>query len=231
MKFDVNKIITESIAEVNAVEVITEAESAMGVDVAAGAKKAYKKFEGVMGVGGTKANDEPDSPTFKAAKEHAAAAATKEQDPVGHRQSVNRLRAMMKSPQQRSQELNKAAATEKSDARQQAAAKGASKADTDSFQGKDAAADRAEETKKATEDSAKAAAEAQKEHDATAVGHLQKSVKKLGSGIEDEASKAGHKAANWIGGLDPGHVALAGGGAIAAGLGALALRKRLRKVK
>jgi hypothetical protein len=62
-------------------------------------------------------------------------------------------------------------------------------------------------------------------------GHFSKSFKKLKTGVEDEATKVGHKAADWVGNLDPGHTGIAAASGIAAGLGALALRKRLKKVK
>ena len=94
--------------------------------------------------------------------------------------------------------------------------------------------------KKALDDAAaaKSHAEAQskfvadeKSDDTSVTGHLVRSVKKFKTNAEEKASEMGHKAAEWVGNLDPTHAATAGAAGIAAGLGALALRKRLKKVK
>ena len=71
----------------------------------------------------------------------------------------------------------------------------------------------------------------EKSEDSSVSGHFVRSFKKLKTNAEEKASEMGHKAANWVGGLDPTHAAVGGASAIAAGLGALALRRKLKKVK
>ncbi len=67
--------------------------------------------------------------------------------------------------------------------------------------------------------------------DKSVAGHLAKSFKKIKDDAQEGAVGIGHKVASHLGNLDYGNTALAAGGALAAGLGALALRKRLKKVK
>lgn len=67
--------------------------------------------------------------------------------------------------------------------------------------------------------------------DTTSVlSHLGKSARKVGDDIQSGVKSFGHKVADHLGNLDYGKTALAGG-AIAAGLGALALRRRMKNAK
>lgn len=67
--------------------------------------------------------------------------------------------------------------------------------------------------------------------DTTSVlSHLGKSARKVGEDIQSGVKSFGHKTADYLGNLDYGKTALAGG-AIAAGLGALALRRRMKKAQ
>ena len=67
--------------------------------------------------------------------------------------------------------------------------------------------------------------------DTTSVlSHLGKSARKVGDDIQSGVKSFGHKTADYLGNLDYGKTALAGG-AIAAGLGALALRRRMKKAQ
>ena len=73
--------------------------------------------------------------------------------------------------------------------------------------------------------------DAAKMEDTTSVlSHLGKSARKVGDDIQSGANSFGHKVADHLGNLDYGKTALAGG-AIAAGLGALALRRRMKNAK
>ncbi len=66
--------------------------------------------------------------------------------------------------------------------------------------------------------------------DTTSVlSHLGKSARKVGDDIQSGVKSFGHKVADHLGNLDYGKTALAG--AIAAGLGALALRRRMKKAQ
>jgi len=97
------------------------------------------------------------------------------------------------------------------------------------------------EAKEATEDLKDKVADAGQKAVATAknivnddksvAGHLVKSFKKIKSDAQEGAASVGHKVANHLSNLDYANTALAAGGALAAGLGALALRKKLKKVK
>ena len=70
-----------------------------------------------------------------------------------------------------------------------------------------------------------------KTEDTTSVlSHLGKSARKVGDDIQSGVKSFGHKTADYLGNLDYGKTALAGG-AIAAGLGALALRRRMKKAQ
>lgn len=67
--------------------------------------------------------------------------------------------------------------------------------------------------------------------DTTSVlSHLGKSARKVGDDIQSGVKSFGHKVADHLSNLDYGKTALAGG-AIAAGLGALALRRRMKKAQ
>lgn len=67
--------------------------------------------------------------------------------------------------------------------------------------------------------------------DTTSVlSHLGKSARKVGDDIQSGVKSFGHKVADHLSNLDYGKTALAGG-AIAAGLGALALRRRMKNAK
>ena len=73
--------------------------------------------------------------------------------------------------------------------------------------------------------------DAAKMEDTTSVlSHLGKSARKVGDDIQSGVKSFGHKTADYLGNLDYGKTALAGG-AIAAGLGALALRRRMKKAQ
>ena len=77
-----------------------------------------------------------------------------------------------------------------------------------------------------TPDAMKKAVEA----DASVLSHLGKSARKVGDDIQSGVKSFGHKVADHLSNLDYGKTALAGG-AIAAGLGALALRRRMKKAQ
>ena len=62
------------------------------------------------------------------------------------------------------------------------------------------------------------------------LSHLGKSARKVGDDIQSGVKSFGHKVADHLSNLDYGKTALAGG-AIAAGLGALALRRRMKNAK
>jgi len=73
--------------------------------------------------------------------------------------------------------------------------------------------------------------DAAKMEDTTSVlSHLGKSARKVGDDIQSGVKSFGHKVADHLSNLDYGKTALAGG-AIAAGLGALALRRRMKKAQ
>jgi len=77
-----------------------------------------------------------------------------------------------------------------------------------------------------TPDAMKKAVEA----DASVLSHLGKSARKVGDDIQSGVKSFGHKVADHLSNLDYGKTALAGG-AIAAGLDALALRRRMKKAQ
>ncbi len=88
----------------------------------------------------------------------------------------------------------------------------------------------ADVAKKAAVD-APAAAPAKNTEDTTSVlSHLGKSARKVGDDIQSGVKSFGHKVADHLSNLDYGKTALASG-AIAAGLGALALRRRMKNAK
>jgi len=196
MKFDVNKIITESIAEA-AGEVITEE-----LEIMKGyyGNKLYDKlhpekpdvaFETVKKLG-KKLRDERAAAEGMGVKEHLAKAG------------------------QKAVAATKDAAVE----------------------AKDAAVGAGQKVVAATKDAATgagqkvvAAAKNIVNDDKSVAGHLAKSFKKIKDDAQEGAAGIGHKVASHLGNLDYGNTALAAGGALAAGLGALALRKRLKKVK
>jgi hypothetical protein len=60
------------------------------------------------------------------------------------------------------------------------------------------------------------------------LSHLGRTARKVGDDIQSGVKNMGHKFADYMSNLDYGKTALATGGALAAGLGALALRKRMK---
>jgi hypothetical protein len=195
MKFDVNKIITESIAEA-AGEVITEE-----LEIMKGyyGNKLYDKlhpekpdlaFETVKKLG-KKLKDERAAAEGMGVKEHLAKAGQKAV--AGAKETAIEAKDAVVGAGQKAIAATKEAATS---AGQKVA------------------------------DVAKTAVD-----DKSVAGHLAKSFKKIKNDAQEGATNIGHKVANHLGNLDYGNTALAAGGALAAGLGALALRKRLKKVK
>ena len=196
MKFDVNKIITESIAEA-AGEVITEE-----LEIMKGyyGNKLYDKlhpekpdvaFETVKKLG-KKLRDERAAAEGMGVKEHLAKAGQKAV--AGAKETAVEAKDAVVGAGKKAIEATKDAAT------------GAGQKVTD------AAKNVADEGK-------------------SVAGHLANSFKKIKSDAQEGAASVGHKVASHLGNLDYGNTALAAGGALAAGLGALALRKRLKKVK
>jgi len=203
MKFDVNKIITESIAEA-AGEVITE------------------ELEIMKGYYGNKLYDalHPEKPDLafetvkklgKKLREERAAAAD-----MGVKEHL------AKAGQKAVKEAKEAA----EDAKNTVVAAGQK-----AVAGAKDAAEEAKNTVVAAGQKAAAAAKNIVNDDKSVAGHLVKSFKKIKSDTQEGAASVGHKVASHLGNLDYGNTALAASGALAAGLGALALRKRLKKVK
>jgi len=183
-KFDVNKIITESICE----NAITEE-----LEIMKGwyGNKLYDKW-----------NPEKDPPAFKIAKKLAA-------ERKANADNLARIEKEGKEIEAK-----------------EAEAEEAKKLDTDSFQGKDAANVRADKLLKA-EEAAREASNAEHAERAT-VGHH---AKEYANELWSKTKKFGQD--NFT--LDPDKIDLPKtgmtGAAIAAGLGALALRRRMKNAK
>lgn len=195
MKFDVNKIITESIAEA-AGEVITE------------------ELEIMKGYYGNKLYDKlhPEKPDL--AFETVKKLAKKNRE----LQSMGVGAHLAKAGEKAGENVKEAAVTAK-DAAVGAGQKVVTAAKSAAGTVQDAAGTVKEKALAAVKD------------DKSVAGHLAKSFKKIKEDTKEGAASVGHKVASHLGNLDYGNTALAAGGALAAGLGALALRKRLKKVK
>jgi hypothetical protein len=251
MKFDVNKIIAESIAEADP----------GGFQKVTAARKGINKAKDAVQKVVTPEADAETGPrsekAFEASKELAKARENKLLDPAGHARALAKHKDAMRTPDEKfkaaavaskaneAKRLEKVADVDKTDredvAKSVKAAEHEKVASVDKTDQADVTnAVKSSEHAKAAEhakiadidkvdqaDIAKSAKSA--EHEASVAGHLGRSLKKFKEHTEEHAAKIGHKVAGVVGNLEPGHVAAAG--AIAAGLGALALRRRLKKVK
>jgi hypothetical protein len=245
-KFDVNKIIEESLNEASLGEKIYD--KLHPEDPNSPENIAFKHAQGF-----SKAANEGDVEKTKA---HAAGLRRffKKPEPVDDQLRQETIRDALAKPKSNalvygSEEYNKIA-KEKELAGSPEVMKKAIASDAAKETAKKAAEEN--ETKIASEASKKAANEvdtawnkeasevsalgrkaiAKNTEDTTSVlSHLGKSARKVGDDIQSGVKSFGHKVGDHLGNLDYGKTGMLAGGAIAAGLGALALRRRMKKAQ
>jgi len=209
MSFDVNKIITESIAEVINEEKFDDSVGGFVKDSATKFSNKAMKLFGQDGYWGKKAHD-----TF------------------GDKPAPDSLeRTTMLKLAKRNRELEGMGAKDHAVAAAQKTGKNIADTATDAKNtvvgATKKATDAAVDAKNTVVNTAKKAVGTGED----VASHLAKSFNKIKDDASEGITNVGHKVADHLANLDYGSTGLAAGGALAAGLGALALRKRMKKVK